>query len=77
MTPDLARIVIRKSSRSGQNGDSCVGVGFWPPAGEEQGEDPVTVVLDTKNPHGGFLVVGAASWTRFLKNASRDGFRRA
>jgi hypothetical protein len=77
MIPDLARIEIRKSSYSGQNGDSCVGIGFWPPTGEEQGEEPLTVVLDTKNPHGGFLVVGESSWARFLATASRDGFRRA
>jgi len=77
MTPDLARIEIRKSSYSGNNGDSCVGIGFWPPVGEMQDEELVTVIQDTKNPRGGILVVGEDSWTRFLATASRDGFRRS
>ena len=53
---ELANAVWRKSSRSNGDGNVCVEVAFVPEA---------TAVRDSKNPHGGVLILPSAVWTRF------------
>ncbi len=53
---DLANAVWRKSSRSNGDGNVCVEVAFVPEA---------AAVRDSKNPHGGVLILPAAGWARF------------
>lgn len=68
MIETQADLTWRKSSYSGPRDVCCVEIAF---AGED------TAVRDSKNPTGGMLLVGEASWLRFLATAGRDGFQRA
>lgn len=67
MIETQADLTWRKSSYSGPRDVCCVEIAF---AG------PDTAVRDSKNPAGGMLLLGEASWSKFLATASRDGFRR-
>jgi hypothetical protein len=55
---DLSRAEWRKASRSSSNGGACVEVARNLPG--------IVAVRDSKNPHGGVLIVGRAEWASFL-----------
>lgn len=55
---DLSSVQWRKSSRSDNNGGSCVEVAVMP---------AFVAVRDSKNPAGGHLMVNRAMWTRFVE----------
>ncbi|WP_018833060.1 DUF397 domain-containing protein [Salinispora tropica] len=66
MTPDVAVLTWRKSSRSSANGSDCV---------EVAGLDDGLAVRDSKDPAGPTLVFGSAAWASFvtgLRSASRS-----
>ncbi|MGH3760281.1 DUF397 domain-containing protein [Actinophytocola sp.] len=62
ITPDLSRMVCRKSSYSTENGGACVEVGALP-AG--------AAVRDSKNPDGGLLLLTSAAWNQFRATAKQ------
>ncbi|MEO6085190.1 MAG: DUF397 domain-containing protein [Umezawaea sp.] len=61
--PDPSRATWRKSSRSGQGGESCVELACAP---------GVIAVRDSKNPTGGALAFGLTASAGFL-NAVKSG----
>ncbi len=65
---DLSSAQWRKSTRSGQNGGSCVEVA--------DNIDDIVAVRDSKDPHGPALVLSPATWSRFtrqVKAGALDG----
>ena len=55
---DLTAVAWRKSSRSGDNGGTCVEVGT---AGQ------AVAVRDSKHPDGPLLAFAAGSWKTFIE----------
>lgn len=80
----VAGIVWRKSSRSPNNGGSCVEAGVWrngscSDGGIAQSVDAAltadqVAIRDSKNPTGPLLAVAGAQWLRLLEEIKRDGF---
>ncbi|MGC4848279.1 DUF397 domain-containing protein [Micromonospora sp. DT15] len=62
---DLTGAQWRKSTKSGNNGGSCVEVADNLPG--------VVLVRDTKDRDGGMLTFGPAAWTGFLHLAKAIG----
>lgn len=66
-TRDLSQASWRKSSRSGDTGN-CVEIAHVPAS---------TGVRDSKNPHGGLLVLSAAGWGALRSAIDNNQFGNA
>jgi hypothetical protein len=66
-TPELSRVVWRKSSHSGANEGECVEIAATP--------DRLVMARDSKNPYGPALRFGQSEWRSFctgVKSGSYD-----
>ena len=61
---DLTAVAWRKSSRSGDNGGTCVEVGIVGLS---------VAVRDSKHPHGALLTFPAATWQAFTRQVKQGG----
>jgi Domain of unknown function (DUF397) len=61
-TADLSAAAWRKSSKSSGGGSNCVEVAYLP---------DLVAIRDSKNPHGGAIVVPRAAFRDLLENIDR------
>lgn len=66
-TTDLSQFVWRKSSRTGNQGQ-CVEIGFESPTAV------IAAIRDSKDPHGGALVLTTPQWSTFREQAKAGRF---
>jgi hypothetical protein len=65
-TPELSRVVWRKSSHSGANEGECVEIAATP--------DRLVMARDSKNPYGPVLCFDQTEWHSFSTNIKSGSY---